>query len=345
MLDVAEGITLALGLTASIRTQCLNIRGNFVVSMAQEGTNISSDLFIEPLTFSYSYQPLANGTTGVYENEKCRDYSASLTAYPPSALSRGRLALQVVAEDLPNCSNLDQTMVFVLAFVLGIGLPLIVALIVVVVLWRKGRLRRNVRTTMSAEIMATLADKSFLTSIASIKFERELGSGSFGKVFIGKWRQTAVALKVCNVPSKMEDFLQEAALMMKLTPHPNVVQLLAISIDGPEPVIVLEYCDEGSLDTLLFDSNAVLADSEKIKLVSGIARGMLHLHKNNLVHRDLAARNVLLQRGVPKVSDFGMSRLLQTDAATKTYSNIGPIRWMAPESLKHRAYSTKSVCI
>lgn len=72
---------------------------------------------------------------------------------------------------------------------------------------------------------------------------------------------------------------------------------------------------------------------------------MLHLHKHNLIHRDLAARNILLkQQGEPKVSDFGMSRLLQVDAtAGKTYGNIGPVRWMAPESLKSGIYSVKSV--
>ena len=71
---------------------------------------------------------------------------------------------------------------------------------------------------------------------------------------------------------------------------------------------------------------------------------MLHLHKHNLIHRDLAARNILLKQGEPKVSDFGMSRLLQVDAtAGKTYGNIGPVRWMAPESLKNGIYSIKSV--
>jgi hypothetical protein len=340
-LDVAEGITLVLGLSASVTTQCLNVRGDIVASVSTSSATMN-EILVTPLTFSFSYQTLANQTVSVYEEQRCREFSAELTAYPPNEASQGRINMFISGTDVPNCSNLEQTTVLILAFVLGIGLPLIIALIVVVVLWRKGRLRRNVRTTISAEMLATLADKSFLTPISSIKFERELGSGSFGKVFIGKWRQTTVALKVCNVPSKMEDFLQEAALMMKLTPHPNVVQLLAISIDGPEPVIVLEFCEEGSLDTMLFDSNTVITDEMKVKFASGIARGMLHLHTNNLVHRDLAARNVLLQRGVPKVSDFGMSRLLQTDVATKTYSNIGPIRWMAPESLKNRTYSTKS---
>jgi serine/threonine protein kinase len=59
----------------------------------------------------------------------------------------------------------------------------------------------------------------------------------------------------------------------------------------------------GSLDTLLFDQDQELSDESKIQLVRGIAAGMFHLHKYNIVHRDLAARNILLTaNGTPKIS-------------------------------------------
>jgi serine/threonine protein kinase len=54
---------------------------------------------------------------------------------------------------------------------------------------------------------------------------------------------------------------------------------------------------------LLFDQDNELTDESKIQLVRGIAAGMLHLHKHNIVHRDLAARNILLTgNGTPKIS-------------------------------------------
>jgi serine/threonine protein kinase len=57
------------------------------------------------------------------------------------------------------------------------------------------------------------------------------------------------------------------------------------------------------LDKLLYDSNVKLNEEYKIQLVRGIAAGMLHLHKHNIVHRDLAARNILLtSSGDPKIS-------------------------------------------
>jgi serine/threonine protein kinase len=59
----------------------------------------------------------------------------------------------------------------------------------------------------------------------------------------------------------------------------------------------------GSLDKLLFDSHQVISNQRKMELIQGIARGIFHLHKHNIVHRDLAARNILLSAsGDPKIS-------------------------------------------
>jgi len=85
--------------------------------------------------------------------------------------------------------------------------------------------------------------------------------------------------------------------------HPNVVQVFGVSLDGPQPVIVLEYCNGGSLDKLLCDSKVKLNEEYKIQLVRGIAAGLFHLYKHNIVHRDLAARNILLANSnEPKIS-------------------------------------------
>jgi serine/threonine protein kinase len=149
-------------------------------------------------------------------------------------------------------------------------------------------------------------------SLSEIAIVKELGEGSYGKVCLGKWRAARVALKFCKNKENLDEFINEMKLMIELPPHPNVVQVFGVSLDGPQPVIVMEYCAGGSLDTLLFDSNTKLSDEQKLRLVRGIAAGMLHLHEHNIVHRDLAARNILLTgSGDPKISDFGMSRILQ----------------------------------
>jgi predicted Ser/Thr protein kinase len=180
-------------------------------------------------------------------------------------------------------------------------------------------------------------------SFNEIQVEKELGEGSYGKVYLGKWNGAPVALKFCKKKGIMEEFLKEVKLMMELPPHPNVVHVFGVSLDGPQPIIIMEYCAGGSLDKLLFDIKVRLSDEQKIKFVEGIAAGMLHLHRHNVVHRDLAARNIsLTATGDPKITDFGMSRVLQGINEGKTYSDLGPVRWMAPESLAHHTYSKKS---
>jgi len=81
---------------------------------------------------------------------------------------------------------------------------------------------------------------------------------------------------------------------------------------------------------------------QKQKFIAQIALGMLHLHKEKVIHRDLAVRNILLSKHLDaKVADFGLSREQEdTDVMSQTTSTVGPVKWMAPEAISHRQYST-----
>jgi serine/threonine protein kinase len=62
----------------------------------------------------------------------------------------------------------------------------------------------------------------------------------------------------------------------------------------PQPLcIVTEFCPHGSLSAFIL-SDAKIDYNLQLKILLGIAKGMLHLHSESVVHRDLAARNVLL---------------------------------------------------
>jgi len=183
--------------------------------------------------------------------------------------------------------------------------------------------------------------------LSELETGKEIGEGTYGRVCVGKWKKYRVALKFCQNRGKMAEFLREANLMISLPPHPNVVRMYGVSIDGTQPIIVMEYCGGGSLDKVLYDTVQEISDEQKIRWVHEIALGMCHLHKHNIVHRDLAARNILLSHdnfniAQLKISDFGMSRVLQKGIEGKTQNRIGPIRWMAPESIGQQVYSKKS---
>jgi len=110
-------------------------------------------------------------------------------------------------------------------------------------------------------------------------------------------------------------------------------------------LVVTELCKGGSLLSLL-KSNKSMDETMVLKILNEIASGMDHLHKQGVIHRDIAARNILLTASMDvKVSDFGMSRVVNSDEIDnqqKTTSTIGPLRWMAPEYMFDRIYSTKS---
>ncbi len=99
------------------------------------------------------------------------------------------------------------------------------------------------------------------------------------------------------------------------------------------PIIVLEYCPDGSLEE--YRKNHGPVDYKAMNsMLHAIALGLHHLHNANIVHRDLGARNILLNKGVCKISDFGMSGSQKnTTGNSETVVKAMPIPWMAPEVL------------
>jgi serine/threonine protein kinase len=73
----------------------------------------------------------------------------------------------------------------------------------------------------------------------------EIGSGTYGRVYFGKWKSFRVALKFCQNQGKIDEFMKEASLMVSLPPHPNIVQMFGVCIEGTQPIIVMEYYSGG----------------------------------------------------------------------------------------------------
>jgi serine/threonine protein kinase len=194
----------------------------------------------------------------------------------------------------------------------------------------------------NANTISQVLPANMIIKYSDLKFKKELGSGDFGKVYEGEWNKSRVAIKV-NTSNDLESFYKEAELMLNLRPHPNVVQTLGYCEKDNNLVVVVEYCDGGSLDKTLFDSDVKLSKKDQINIIWNIAKGIYHLHVNNIIHRDLAARNILIARDVPKISDFGMSRRVkEVQQHSQTKTTLGPLRWMAPESLKKLIYNEKT---
>ncbi|EEC81076.1 hypothetical protein OsI_23895 [Oryza sativa Indica Group] len=176
---------------------------------------------------------------------------------------------------------------------------------------------------------------------------QELGSGTFGTVYHGKWRGSDVAIKRINdrcfagKPSEQDkmrnDFWNEASKLADLH-HPNVVAFYGVVLDGPGGSIatVTEYMVNGSLRTALLKNAKTLDKRKRLIIAMDTAFGMEYLHNKNIVHFDLKSDNLLVnlrdpQRPICKVGDLGLSKV---KCQTLISGGVrGTLPWMAPELL------------
>uniref|UniRef100_A0A3B5LJU4 receptor protein-tyrosine kinase n=1 Tax=Xiphophorus couchianus TaxID=32473 RepID=A0A3B5LJU4_9TELE len=185
-----------------------------------------------------------------------------------------------------------------------------------------------------------------------IKIEKIIGSGEFGEVCYGRMRlpgkrDIPVALKTLKAgytEKQKRDFLAEASIMAQFD-HPNVIRLEGVVTHSKPVMIITEYMENGSLDAFLRRHDGQFTIIQLVGLLRGVAAGMTYLSNLGYIHRDLAARNILVNSNlVCKVSDFGLSRVLEDDpdAAYTTSGGKIPIRWTAPEAIAYRKFSSSS---
>ena len=163
---------------------------------------------------------------------------------------------------------------------------------------------------------------------------RQLGKGSFGVVWLaerrGKFLTTQVAVKIpIDDEPDLEAIQQEAQSWLQVIGHPNVLPVLdADEYDG-RIVIVSEYAPDGSLSDWIRKHNGKAPSVQAaVDMTCGTLYGLEHLHSRKMIHRDLKPGNVLLQGDTPRLTDFGVSRVLQSSGSTRV---AGTPAYMAPE--------------
>ncbi|KAG2612385.1 hypothetical protein PVAP13_4KG206925 [Panicum virgatum] len=200
----------------------------------------------------------------------------------------------------------------------------------------------------------------YLVKVVLARYTRQFKQGvlSDGKT---------IAVKKLNSSSpgvKDRHFENEASHLMRLK-HPNVVLLVGwcseteniyvqysgkyICAEKSERLLCLEYMPKGSLRGYLSDEASGLGWDTRYKIIEGICYGLHYLHEEwqhstPIIHMDLKPANILLDDSmVPKIADFGLSRLFSEEKTwTCTINRDGTLGYMAPEYINRGLITTKS---
>ncbi|XP_051471066.1 cytoplasmic tyrosine-protein kinase BMX [Apus apus] len=173
---------------------------------------------------------------------------------------------------------------------------------------------------------------------------RELGSGQFGMVHLGKWKgKYDVAIKMIKEGAMSEDeLIEEAQTMMRLN-HPKLVRLYGICSKSCPIYLVTEYMPNGCLLNYLRSHGKELQPLQLLEICYDVCDAMAFLESCQFIHRDLAARNCLVDSNLTvKVSDFGMTRYVLDDLYVSSLGTKFPVKWSAPEVFHYTKFSSKS---
>ncbi|KAK9751785.1 Immunoglobulin I-set domain [Popillia japonica] len=213
-------------------------------------------------------------------------------------------------------------------------------------------------------------DSDWEISRETLCLGKSLGEGAFGKVVKGEGIgivkpgvNTVVAVKMLkegHTDNEMMDLVSEMEMMKMIGKHINIINLLGCCTQNGPLYVVVEYAPYGNLRDFLrqhrpssgYEPAIGMAEKEKktltqkdlVSFAYQVARGMEYLASRRCIHRDLAARNVLVSEDyILKIADFGLARDIHcSDYYRKTTDGRLPVKWMAPEALFHRVYTTQS---
>ncbi|KAG8066304.1 hypothetical protein GUJ93_ZPchr0004g38975 [Zizania palustris] len=150
---------------------------------------------------------------------------------------------------------------------------------------------------------------------------------------------TPIAVKVLSSTSRqgVREFLTELTAISDIK-HENLVTLVGCCAEGSHRILVYNYLENNSLAQTLLGTrcSGIRFDwKTRVKIAVGVARGIAFLHEEirpPIIHRDIKASNILLDKDLtPKISDFGLARLLPPNATHVSTRVAGTLGYLAPE--------------
>ncbi|CAI9089143.1 OLC1v1023653C1, partial [Oldenlandia corymbosa var. corymbosa] len=176
---------------------------------------------------------------------------------------------------------------------------------------------------------------------ATEDFSKKLGEGGFGCVYEGALNDgTKIAAKCLDGLAKVKDsFLVEVKAIGSIH-HVNLVKLIGYCFEKSHRLLVYEYMANRSLDGWIFcgkeESNCLPWQARR-NIILDIAKGLAYLHEEcsqTIIHLDIKPQNILLDQNFnAKISDFGLSKLIEKDQSRVITTMRGTPGYLAPEWL------------
>ena len=168
-----------------------------------------------------------------------------------------------------------------------------------------------------------------------------LGTGGMGVVYLGvaeDGRLVAVKIirpELADDPEFQARFGREAAALARVRGE-RVVRVIEAGADTSGPFLVTEYAAGPSLATSV-KATGPFPPGRLSDLAAGLAEALADIHVAGVVHRDLKPSNVILTARGPKLIDFGIAQVLDSESLTRTGAAIGSAGYMAPEQVAGQA--------
>ncbi|KAL0546855.1 hypothetical protein IC582_016773 [Cucumis melo] len=208
------------------------------------------------------------------------------------------------------------------------------------------RVKPPTRSLVDEEDFSSMQNVKFYTykelKVATEDFSlaNKIGEGGFGSVYKGKLKDGKIAaIKVLSAESRqgLREFLTEINVISEIE-HENLVQLYGCCVDDNHRILVYNYLENNSLAQTLLGrgySSILFNWRTRSKICIGIARGLAFLHEDvqpHIIHRDIKASNILLDHDLsPKISDFGLAKLIPASMTHVSTRVAGTIGYLAPE--------------
>lgn len=180
-------------------------------------------------------------------------------------------------------------------------------------------------------------------------FSEKLGHGGFGAVFRGELPDSsspAVAVKRLERPGGAESEFRAEVCTIGNIQHVNLVRLRGFCSESSHRLLVYDYMPNGSLSTYLKRNGQNLSWDVRLRIAVGTARAIAYLHegcRDCIIHCDIKPENILLGEDFsPKVSDFGLAKLVGRDISRVLATMRGTWGYVAPEWISGVAITAKA---